>query len=389
MNQLDGLLNKYASLPDEDVDGTMALKVFMEHYAQEEQPLVSVGMTAYNHEKTIAKALNSVLLQETDFPYEIVIADDESSDKTREIILHYAQQYPSIIKPLFYKHNVGMKNNYSNLRRACKGKYRCTLEGDDYWITVSRLKKQVDFLEKNQDYVGVAAKWYTVNEKNSITKAPFPYTYFQEEGVFSINESQQWLLPGHTSTMMYRNVFLNYSEEELREFEAVKVVGDRKTALFLTLHGPIYCFNNYIAARRILSGDKGTSYLETTRRQNMYYVMYHWTELLEQYAFTKFGVKLDYSDARIGFWINAFKHFCLLPCAMHYRAMHNIYKAAADKKVYRKAIIDKWKSFKQAHEEELLKALFVRFAKVPKRMYLFGKKRRAGGKSQIGLEKFI
>ena len=68
--------------------------------------MLSVGMLTYNHEKYIAQAIDSILMQEVNFDYEIVIADDCSTDNTREIILDYQKRYPDIIKPLFQE-NLG------------------------------------------------------------------------------------------------------------------------------------------------------------------------------------------------------------------------------------------------------------------------------------------
>lgn len=302
-------------------------------------PLVSVGMTAYNHERFIAQALESVLMQEVDFKYEIIIGEDCSQDRTREIILAYQKKYPDIIKPILYEKNVGMKQNYLNIRNACKGKYRTTLEGDDFWLTCDRMKKQVDFLENNPEYIAVAGNWYTVGENNRIIKNPFQKTYFYGRE-YSINKAEQWLLPGHTSTMMYRNLFADYDPDILEAYSDLEVVGDRKLSLFLALHGKIYRFDEYIAARRIIE-KSGTSYYATTRRRNMYYIMYHWTELLENFSKKYYGIQLNYNDKRLEFWLLACMHFFKLPCLMHFKVVYAIYRSSKDKKLYRRELYKK------------------------------------------------
>jgi glycosyltransferase involved in cell wall biosynthesis len=116
-------------------------------------PLVSVFMITYNHEKYIAQALNSVLMQKTSFDYEIVIGDDCSTDSTQKIIKDYVTKHPNKIKPIFQTVNVGaMRNAYEFTLPECKGKYIATLEGDDYWTDPDKLQKQVDFLESNENY---------------------------------------------------------------------------------------------------------------------------------------------------------------------------------------------------------------------------------------------
>ena len=357
------------------------------------RPLVSVGMTAYNHEDFIARALESVLMQEVDFEYEIIIGEDCSQDSTREIILEYQAKYPDIIKPILYETNVGMKQNYLNIRDACKGTYRTTLEGDDYWITCDRMKKSVDFLENNPDYIAVAANWYTIDQNNRIIRNPFEKTYFFGRE-FTTKESQRWLLPKHTSTMMYRNLFPDYDPELLDIYSNLKIVGDRKLSLFLALHGNIYCFDNYIAARRIIKAS-GTSYYATTKRQNMYYVMYNWTEQLEEFARKHYGVELDYTEKRLEFWLLACMHFFKLPCLMHFRVMRSIYKSSKDKKAYRKALrqkIGKWikkvyrgRSFLRVSWDIIKKVL-----KLPLRVFRFQHKTKIKqNSSKTSIDSFI
>ena len=124
-----------------------------------DNPLVSICMITYNHEKYIKDALEGFLSQKTDFSYEVIVHDDASTDHTADILREYEQKYPNIIKPVYQT-----ENQFSKLRlqgkaviMSClpliKGKYVATCEGDDYWIDCYKLQKQVDFLEKNPDYV--------------------------------------------------------------------------------------------------------------------------------------------------------------------------------------------------------------------------------------------
>ena len=74
-------------------------------------PLVSIKCMAYNHERYIADALDSFLMQKTDFPFEVVIHDDASTDNTASIIGEYQEKYPNIVKPIYEKENQSMKSN--------------------------------------------------------------------------------------------------------------------------------------------------------------------------------------------------------------------------------------------------------------------------------------
>lgn len=115
------------------------------------RPLVSVHMLTYNHEEFITEAINGVLNQECNFDFELVIGEDFSTDKTRELCSNYAKQY-SFIRLLPSSRNLGLIENSFRTLDACRGKYIAFCEGDDYWIDSRKLQKQVDFLENNAGY---------------------------------------------------------------------------------------------------------------------------------------------------------------------------------------------------------------------------------------------
>ena len=110
------------------------------------KPVVSVCCTTYNHEPYIAKAIDGFLMQETNFPFEILIRDDCSTDKTAEILKQYAGKYPQIIRPVFEKENTFSKGvkPMPQLYKIAQGKYIAICEGDDYWINAKKLQMQVD-----------------------------------------------------------------------------------------------------------------------------------------------------------------------------------------------------------------------------------------------------
>jgi len=113
--------------------------------------LVSINCITYNHEKYIADAIESFLMQKTNFKYEILIHDDASTDNTVNIIKSYENKYPDMIKPIYQTENQyskGIKVDQLNLERV-KGKYIAICEGDDYWTDPYKLQKQVNFMEDN------------------------------------------------------------------------------------------------------------------------------------------------------------------------------------------------------------------------------------------------
>lgn len=114
-------------------------------------PKVSVAMVTYNHEKFIGEAIESVLMQKTSFPIELIVGEDCSTDGTRAIVRKYAQTHGNIVRPLLHDRNVGAAANFRAVLAACSGEYIALLEGDDYWISTHKLEKQVVFLEAHPE----------------------------------------------------------------------------------------------------------------------------------------------------------------------------------------------------------------------------------------------
>jgi glycosyltransferase involved in cell wall biosynthesis len=112
---------------------------------------VSVAMVTYNHEKYLAKALDSVLMQKTDFDFEIVIGEDCSTDNTRSILLDYKKRFPDVLQVILNDTNLGMYRNGAQVLQACRGEYIAMLDGDDYWTSPDKLQKQASFLDSHRD----------------------------------------------------------------------------------------------------------------------------------------------------------------------------------------------------------------------------------------------
>lgn len=115
-------------------------------------PKVSIAFVTFNHERYVAQALQSVLMQETTFPFEIVIGEDCSLDSTRQIVLDYQMRFPEKIKVLLHPRNLGGARNFCEVLNVCSGKYIHFLEGDDYWTDKTKLQKQVAFLDSQPQF---------------------------------------------------------------------------------------------------------------------------------------------------------------------------------------------------------------------------------------------
>jgi len=113
-------------------------------------PFFSVLVLTYNQENYIAQTLDSIIEQEHDYPYEIIVGEDCSTDGTRDVLLKYKEKYPDIITLILNENNLGMIKNYFNTISRCSGKYIMQCAGDDYWLP-GKVRAQIAFMENNPD----------------------------------------------------------------------------------------------------------------------------------------------------------------------------------------------------------------------------------------------
>jgi len=109
---------------------------------------VSALMLTFNHERFIGEAIEGFLMQETDFPCELVIADDCSTDNTREVIRGYWERHRDRIRVLLNRRNIGAARTFVRAYRECRGQYIATFDGDDYWIAPYKLQRQVEMMDR-------------------------------------------------------------------------------------------------------------------------------------------------------------------------------------------------------------------------------------------------
>lgn len=197
--------------------------------------LVSVCLTTYNHEQYLERALDSILAQEVDFEYEIIIAEDCSQDKTRYICEQYKEKYPDLIKLILQENNVGLIRNNVSLMNKATGKYIAVCSGDDYWCDTKKLQKQIDFLQSNLDY----SMCFT----NAYEESNFSWEGYRKE-VFSTIEDREyngneiilsWVIPA--SSVVFRNFLIDFSFLLKRKFYAEDLVLYLKLNEFGKLRG--------------------------------------------------------------------------------------------------------------------------------------------------------
>jgi glycosyltransferase involved in cell wall biosynthesis len=189
-------------------------------------PLLSIICPAYNHEMYIAQALDGFVMQKTNFPFEIIVHDDASSDGTVRIMRDYEAKYPHLFRNIYQKENQFSKNIMSvaqNLFNASKGKYIACCDGDDYWTDPFKLQKQVDFLEAYPASAGCFHHSFIIDKNNEELNTIYnPYvskflSYNQEMALTWLGSSYA------TCSLVFRSsILLNlpnwYKEDACDEF---------------------------------------------------------------------------------------------------------------------------------------------------------------------------
>ncbi|MBR9895052.1 MAG: glycosyltransferase [Gammaproteobacteria bacterium] len=222
-------------------------KEIMSTWGDCDSPLVSIVCHTFEQERYIEDALASFLMQRTTFSFEIVIHDDASKDKTKEIIEGYRRQYPNIIFPILQTENQYSKNKKPSLFtfRAARGKYIALCEGDDYWIDTNKLARQVSVFKENPAVslcFHPAKKYDVVNNSSSIMSKHFAHDT-------KVSLKEVILGRGHfmpTASLM----FINEDIENLIESFKLAPVGDYFIQVYMSSLKGAYYINTPMSAYR-------------------------------------------------------------------------------------------------------------------------------------------
>jgi glycosyltransferase involved in cell wall biosynthesis len=222
--------------------------------------MTSICCITYNHENYIADAIESFLMQKTNFNYEILIYDDASTDKTADIIREYETKYPGLIKPIYQTENQyskGVKTINFSLQRA-EGKYIAICEGDDYWTDPYKLQKQVDYMEKHPECsICIHAAYRVLPDK---TKLKLHVRPNRGNKVFTVEEviHDNWIFA--TASFLYPAVF----NTNRPYFYEIAPVGDYPLIIYLALQGKVYYIDEFMSAYRIDVKDSWSSRMSSS-----------------------------------------------------------------------------------------------------------------------------
>ena len=237
-------------------------------------PFLSILCITYNHQCYIHDAINSFLDQETSFPFEIIIHNDASTDNTEEILKKYREKYPNLVRFYSRSENQYSKIGFSfinDLSVLCRGKYIAFCEGDDYWIDNKKLQKQIDFLEKNNEYSMSIHNAYIYNceDKNK--------RFFNQKSIpckIRIKDIllRKWFAP--TASFLLRKEYLEVSKSK-------NINGDISILLNAALNGYIYYIDEPMSIYRYLS-NQSLSLKSKNSKEKLYQKKYEFIRYVDK-----------------------------------------------------------------------------------------------------------
>lgn len=227
-----------------------------------EKPILSIYVPTFNHEHYIVQALDSILMQETSYTYEVLVGEDCSTDNTRAVLKEYEKLHPGKFQIFYRERNMHKLpvTNIADLKLRCRGKYIIALEGDDYWIDPHKIDRQIRFLEEHPEYIAVSHNCIVVDHDSNPKGTVYPQCTDTE---YTFDHHSRDILPGQLTTVMYRNVY----QDDRFDTSLLKqriTPGDRVIYFWLLSNGKIHCIQEAMSAYRHVT-DHGSSFSATTQ----------------------------------------------------------------------------------------------------------------------------
>lgn len=296
--------------------------------------VVSVIVLTYDHASTIGRALESILAQEVEFPYEVLVGDDGSTDGTAEIVRAYADRCPQRIVPVLRKENIGATKNLYDLLQRAKGIYIANLEGDDRWTDPKKLQAQVRFLDEHPRSIGCCHRCRVVDGYGAATETP---RWICEKPVFTMKDFRGIYLPGHPSTWVYRNIYREARYDYSIIWRAHTLIADRTIAFLLLAQGDFACLPETMSCYRSIDrpGGKNATSMLFAGQIGSKYMELRLTQALERWAKSELGRDVAFTAFKWRLFASALVKSLLRPGKESWRCIKNMIAAAIEAKVGR------------------------------------------------------
>lgn len=251
-------------------------------------PLVSVVCLTYNQEDTIADALEGMLMQETSFPFEIIVHDDASTDRTSDIVKEYAKKYPDIIRPILQSVNQYHLCNIAktHVNPLVRGKYVAICEGDDYWTDSRKLARQIRIMRRHPE---ISMCFHAVSQQNpdgsAVALRPFRRsTYVSTETIIT---KGGMFCP--TVSMVFRKDVLDCWPA----FRDMAAIYDFPSQILAALEGKIYYLDRNMAVYRFCSPGSWTRDVEAKPDLDVVRNEEGWMNELDSYTRGKYHAQIS------------------------------------------------------------------------------------------------
>jgi glycosyltransferase involved in cell wall biosynthesis len=208
-------------------------------------PIVSVCMITYNHQEFVSQAIDTIMSQQCDFEFQLIISDDHSSDNTLAICKEYQSKFPSKIIVIENDPNIGMMKNFIQVLSFSNSLYIAICEGDDYWTSNTKLQSQIDIL-RNNNTISIVAHHCDIYYQNKNEFEPF-----HKKNVKEILTLQDFIYGNYINTLsiVYRNNNVGFSDWMYQS-----KLGDWPLNLLLLQNGNVQFINESMGVYRIHSG---------------------------------------------------------------------------------------------------------------------------------------
>lgn len=255
---------------------------------QVKTPKVSVCVVTYNQEKYIRQCLQSIVDQETDFDFEVIVGDDCSTDGTRAIVQEFAEKYPDIVIPIFHEKNIGGTQNYFSVHKLAKGEYVAHIDGDDWWLP-NKLSYQVNIIKNNNlvfvaDYIG------------DLGKNHLKYKTLNSKELFKENN------PAVHSSKLYRAQYIInvYEDREYIDFEMSLLQLGINGCCALTKKTTIHRLNSDTSIRQFVSAQLINCYIKVCDFSKTIEIKNKDTEIIYNKHIKSFIKQAIFSNDRCG-----------------------------------------------------------------------------------------